>query len=355
VASTISIIGASGSVGSTLASQILRSDLLAPFDRLQLVAHGVKSSSARLLSQRIDLMDAFDDKEIEIEVVPNIDAVDGDVVVVCAGISQHTGLIDRRDWGIANLELFAQMAEMCARRVPDAFFVIVSNPVELAVRIFAERLGRDRVAGMGAEQDSLRFARAIAHDLGTNRHHVTASVLGEHGGSMVPIWSSVEVNALEDDYAEELQRMKELSAAIPLQERVAMVHKEVRALVEAEDIDEAYEASRRALPDARIFLQPLITYRTMGSTPNATANSALRFVKAALSEIPTVLRGQVMLAGEFLGIDGVCGVPLMINREGWGINHSPKFTREEKRKIVAAAGSIEAYVSSLEEEALAVV
>jgi malate dehydrogenase len=352
VASTVSIIGASGAVGTTLASQILRSDLLAPLDRLQLVAHGVKKSSDRLLSDRIDLMDAFDDKEIDIEVVANFEDVDGDVVVICAGIGQHGGLVNRRDWGEANVALFAQMAEICAQRVPNAFFVIVSNPVELAVRVFAERLGSDRVAGMGAEQDSLRFARAIAHDLGTSRHYVTASVLGEHGRSMVPLWSSVHVSTMEDDYAEELDRMKEQSAAVPLEERVAKVHEDVLRLVEQEDIDEAYAASHRALPDARIFLQPLITYRTMRSTPNATANSTLRFLQAALSETSQALHGQVLLSGEFLGIHGVCGVPLRISRAGWEINQTRKVTSQEQARIVSAASSIEQYLSSICQEEL---
>lgn len=103
---SISIIGASGAVGSTLAVHVLRSGLLRQGDRLQLAAHGVDSSSMKLLSTRIDLMDAFDDQGIEIEVVANIEDVDGDIVIMCAGISSSAKLIDRRDWGRANLDLY---------------------------------------------------------------------------------------------------------------------------------------------------------------------------------------------------------------------------------------------------------
>ena len=81
---TISIIGASGSVGSTLAAQILRSNLLGRGDRLQLVGHGVSSSSSRLLATRVDLMDAFDDDSVDIELVANIQDTEGDIVVMCA-------------------------------------------------------------------------------------------------------------------------------------------------------------------------------------------------------------------------------------------------------------------------------
>ena len=92
----ISIIGASGAVGSTFAAHVLRSGLLRQGDRLQLVARGVDSSSTKLLSTRIDLLDAFGDQGVDIEVVANIEDVDGDIVIMCAGISSQAKLIDRR-------------------------------------------------------------------------------------------------------------------------------------------------------------------------------------------------------------------------------------------------------------------
>jgi malate dehydrogenase len=69
---SVSIIGASGAVGTTLAIHILRSELLGPHDRLQLVGRGMAAAStAKLLATRIDLLDAFDDECVEIEVVPH--------------------------------------------------------------------------------------------------------------------------------------------------------------------------------------------------------------------------------------------------------------------------------------------
>jgi malate dehydrogenase len=58
----IAISGASGSVGGALAAHILRARLLSPADQLLLVGHGVLRSEQKLLSTRIDLMDAFDDE-----------------------------------------------------------------------------------------------------------------------------------------------------------------------------------------------------------------------------------------------------------------------------------------------------
>jgi malate dehydrogenase len=348
MATSISIIGASGAVGTTLAGHILRSGLLKSGDRLQLAARGVESNSAKLLlSTRVDLMDAFDDEGVDIEVVANIEDVEADIVVMCAGISSKGGLIDRRDWGRANLALYEQVAELCAQKVPDSFFVIVSNPVELAVKIFAEKLGRERVIGMGAEQDSLRFSRAIAKDLGVGRDTVLASVLGEHGQSMVPLWSTVELTRPSSHLAHEIERMRELSATSPLEQRVANLRSQVMDFMHLEQINEAYEATRRALPDARIFVQPLITWHTMQSTPNATANATLKFLVAALSGTPFPLHGQVLLSGEVFDIQGVCGVPIDVSRDGWSVKTMHGLANIERERICLAAGSIQRYLDSL--------
>ena len=190
---SIAILGASGSVGTTLAAHLLRAALLEPQDRIQLVGHGNPKSEARLLATRIDLLDAFDDSRVEVEVVPQIADLDADIVLIASGVGISPQCTNRRDMGAMNLDLFYEIAEQCAARVPDSLFIVVSNPVELAVQILCEKLDRKRVVGMGAQQDSLRFARAIAKDLGVSRHQVRATVLGEHGLGMVPIWSSVEL------------------------------------------------------------------------------------------------------------------------------------------------------------------
>src|SRR5690242_19930429 len=80
----IAILGASGSVGSSLAVHLLRSRLLEPADTLLLVGHGVLKTERKLLSTRIDLMDAFYDDRICIEIVPDVCEVEADIVI-CGG------------------------------------------------------------------------------------------------------------------------------------------------------------------------------------------------------------------------------------------------------------------------------
>jgi len=317
MAISIAILGASGSVGTALGAHLLRSGLLEPQDRLQLVGHGNPKSDARLLATRIDLLDAFDDSRVEIEVVPQIADLDADIVVIASGVGISPQCTNRRDMGARNLDLFYEIAERCAAHVPDSLFIVVSNPVELAVQILCEKLDRKRVVGMGAQQDSLRFARAIAKNLGVSRHQVRATVLGEHGLGMVPIWSSVELTTPQKEADAALEMLRKTSEQIDLRERVAFLQKSVVPLLENEKIAEAYEATRQALPDARIFIEPFITTHCMRSTPNATANATLHIIAAALVDDHRRIHGQVMLEGECFGLHGAFGIPIALDRRGW--------------------------------------
>jgi malate dehydrogenase len=337
---SVAIIGASGAVGSMLAAQLLRSDLLEPRDRLQLVGHGATTSEAKLLGARMDLLDAFDDERVDVEMVPNVSDVDADIVVVAAGASLSQQCPTRRDLGVTNRKIFEHIAEICARRVPNALFIIVSNPVELAVQIFATKVDRRRVMGMGVQQDSLRFARAIARDLGITRKRVRATVMGEHGQAMVPIWSTVELLVANPLLRSSFEQMKLQSAEIPLEERVAALQAEVADLLKKEQIPEAYEAARRALPDARIFAEPFITYHSLHSTPNATANATLQCIDAALANDARSMHGQVVLEGEILGLHGVCGVRLAVGRDGWQCKSANYLHPSENEMIVRAVDSI---------------
>lgn len=114
-------------------------------------------------------------------------------MVVAAGATVSEQAPTRHDVGLANAGLFRSIAAECAARLPGSLFIVVSNPVELAVDLIAEVVDPRRVMGMGAQQASLRFARAVAADLGISRHDVRASVVGEHGQAMAPLWQSVEL------------------------------------------------------------------------------------------------------------------------------------------------------------------
>jgi malate dehydrogenase len=312
---------------------------------LLLVGHGSESSERKLLATRIDLLDAFDDERVTVEMVPDIDCIEADIVVVASGATISPECATRRDLGIANRAVFQHIAERCASRLPEALFIVVTNPVELGVHILAEAAGRMRVIGMGAQQDSLRFARAIALDLGISRHDVRASVLGEHGNAMYPLWRSVQVLVRDGAIQDRLKTLIHRANDGLLIERVSALRAEVTRLLEQERIAQAYDLVRAASPDARIFVEPFITTHCMHSTPNASANATLQCIVAALADDGRTVHAQVRLEGETLGIRGVCGVPIALRSAGWQADPLIWLNSNEKEQVLGCARSIETYLA----------
>ena len=80
----------------------------------------------------------------------------------------------------------------------DAIVLVVSNPVDILTYLAVQRLGlpAGQVIGLGTQLDTIRFRSLIARQLSLPPTQVSALILGEHGDSMVPIWSSATVAGL---------------------------------------------------------------------------------------------------------------------------------------------------------------
>ena len=75
---------------------------------------------------------------------------------------------------------------------------MVSNPVDILTYIAAQELDlpRERVIGLGTMLDTSRFRALIAKELKVPATQVNATVLGEHGDSMFPVWSAASIAGL---------------------------------------------------------------------------------------------------------------------------------------------------------------
>ena len=80
----------------------------------------------------------------------------------------------------------------------NAYLVVVSNPVDVLTYLAVQRSGLpwQRVLGLGTQLDTARFRSYLAKRLQVPATQVNALILGEHGDSMVPIWSSATVAGL---------------------------------------------------------------------------------------------------------------------------------------------------------------
>lgn len=126
-------------------------------------------------------------------------AADSDLFIITAGLRRKPDE-SRLDLINRNVSLFSQILESIksAGLKKDAHVFVVSNPVDILTHLAVQRLGLPwrQVYGLGTMLDTARFSSFIADELKLAPTQVKALVLGEHGDSMVPVWSSATVNGL---------------------------------------------------------------------------------------------------------------------------------------------------------------
>jgi L-lactate dehydrogenase len=127
------------------------------------------------------------------------DVATSNVVVITAGLRRKPDE-SRLDLINRNVDLFLTLLDQVksAGLKDNAYLVVVSNPVDVLTYLAAQRSGLpwQRVLGLGTQLDTARFRGYLARALQVPASQVQAMILGEHGDSMVPIWSSATVAGL---------------------------------------------------------------------------------------------------------------------------------------------------------------
>ena len=319
----VAIVGAGGSCGRQLAAQLLEQRILPASSRLQLATHHGGRSEHELWGLRTDLEDAFVDNAPAIEVVLKPSAIDADLVVMLAGATISTdpnAPIDRAALGHTNHQIFVEYADALAASSGSTPIVIVqSNPVELGVQVFAERLGRHRGLGAGAWSDTLRLRAEIAAELGVSRPQVHAWILGQHGDHAVPLWSQLQVRgaAIADAEAMVARTLAGRTLA-DFPDEVRTSKSQMLKLVQNGQVEDAYALVQSLAPDLRAAVKPFFTHFTAGRTTEmATAHAVVEIVAALEKGEQRVLPAQVALEGEWLGLHGVVAAPVILGLDGW--------------------------------------
>ena len=126
-------------------------------------------------------------------------AADSDVFLITAGLRRKPEE-SRLDLINRNVSLFVQILDSIksAGLRKEAHIFVVSNPVDTLTQLAVQRMGLawEQVYGLGTMLDTARFSSLIAEELKLAPTQVKALILGEHGDSMLPVWSSATVNGL---------------------------------------------------------------------------------------------------------------------------------------------------------------
>jgi malate dehydrogenase len=302
----ISIVGAAGNVGSSAAFNIGIHNLA---DELVMVDN---YSADKLEHYVTDLATSVTGMDIVVRGGGYEDMRGSDIVLVSAGSSKvgtsRMGLLP------LNLPVFQDIAGKIKQFCPESVIITATNPVcPLNYAMYlATGFERQKVIGYTAN-DSIRFRLFLARALGIKSSQVEATVIGEHGGSQVLLFSSVRVNGkpfpVNDD-----------------------IRQEVRG--KADNTLKVIEAQR------------LKTGRTQGWTTSMGLTEICRAIsKNTLRLIPCSL----VLDGEY-GYRGVSiSVPAVIRREGVQEIQEWELEPEERNLLEVSVNTLRPAMNYVEE------
>lgn len=125
------------------------------------------------------------------------DCAGSDVMIITAGIPRKPGQ-SRDDLVGVNLPIIRDVADNAKKHCPNAFVIVISNPLDAMVYELKRRTGfaAEKVVGMAGVLDSARFTLFLARELGASIKDIRAMVLGGHGDDMVPVLSNCTISGV---------------------------------------------------------------------------------------------------------------------------------------------------------------
>jgi malate dehydrogenase len=300
----ITVVGA-GNVGATAAHWIASKEL-ADVVLIDIV-EGTPQGKSLDLAQSAPI-DGFD---VNLKGVNSYEeSKDSDVIIITAG--RKPGM-SRDDLLKTNADIVGKVTEEVVKYSPNAFIIVVSNPLDAMTQVAYKRSGfpKNRVLGMAGVLDSARMRCFLAEALEVSVENVTAFVLGGHGDTMVP-----------------LPRYS-TCAGIPVTE-----------LLPKEKIDEIVK--RTANGGAEI-----VGLLKTGSAFYAPSLAAVEMAEAILKDKKKILPCAVLLEGEY-GINNLfVGVPCKLGKDGVEQIIEISLTNDERAALQKSAGSVQELIDIL--------
>ncbi|WP_339778317.1 malate dehydrogenase [uncultured Thalassospira sp.] len=276
----IALVGA-GNIGGTLAHLAGLKELgdVVLFDIVDGMPQGKSLDIAE--SSPVDMFDA------DLKGTSDYAGIAGaDVVIVTAGVARKPGM-SRDDLIGINTKVMTQVGQGIKEHAPDAFVIVITNPLDAMVWVMQQATGFDpkKVVGMAGVLDSARFRYFLAEEFKVSVKDVTAFVLGGHGDTMVP---SIRYSTV---------------AGVPIPDLIKM------GWTTQEKIDQIVQRTRDGGAE-------IVGLLKTGSAFYAPAASAIAMAESYLKDQKRVMPVAAYLSGEY-GVDGIyVGVPVVLGAGG---------------------------------------
>jgi malate dehydrogenase len=243
------------------------------------------------------------------------DCAGASVVIITAGIPRKPGQ-SRDDLVATNLPIIRNVADNLKQYCPDAFVIVISNPLDAMVYELKRRTGmaRERVVGMAGVLDSARFSLFLAREANVSVKDVRAMVLGGHGDDMVPVLSACTINGVR-----------------------------ATELIAKDRLDAIIERTRKGGGEIVGLMGTSAYY--------APASSAVAMAESFLLDQKRLLPVAAYLDGEYGYKDLYMGVPCVIGGKGVEKIVELDLTDAEKAMLKKSAASVQGIVDVVKAQA----
>lgn len=299
----ISIIG-SGKVGSAIAFLCISNSL----DDVLLVNH----TKDKAIGKALDISNAIPkNSNVSIHGTDDFSKITGsDIVVITASTGVY--LKSRIELMNAQVKMIKEIANQIKKYCPFAIVLIVSNPLDVLTFIFQKetQLSRNKVIGVASSLDSSRFRYLLSEKFRTKQSQITdALVMGEHGDSMVPIFSRVKVNE---------------------KNALEIINETEKQTISTEIRD--YWKSLRILG---------------GRSQFGIAKNTFDVISSIIKNDELIIPASIVLNGEYGEKDVSMGIPIKINTTGVKEIIEIKLNESESNLLKISAQTIRDYIKSL--------
>lgn len=240
------------------------------------------------------------------------DIKDSRIVIITCGSAQKSGET-RLDLVKKNSVIIKEIIPQVFKNNPRAIVIMVTNPVDIlthiSIKMFPDK--KNQIIGSGTILDSARFRFLLGQKLDVDPKSIHAYIVGEHGDSEVPLWSTASIGNAPID------KFKKLTT---------------------KEKDKIFKSAKNAA-------YAIIAGKQ--STYYAIAAGVAQLSKAILFDQKTVLPVSHLIEGEY-GIRNIClSLPVVVGRKGI-VNKLPlNISPLEKKKLQASAGQLKAAYQGL--------
>ena len=249
------------------------------------------------------------------------DIADADVAIVTAGSPRKPGM-SRDDLIEINTKVMKSVAEGLKEHAPNAFVIVITNPLDAMVHVMREATGfaHSKVVGMAGVLDSSRFAYFLAQELNVSTENIHASVMGGHGDTMVPLVRHSTVAGIN------LPRLVEMG------------------WLKQDRLDAIVDRTRKGGGE-------IVGLLGNGSAFYAPASAAIKMAESYLSDLKRILPCAVWLEGQY-GVDGLyVGVPCVIGQGGAEAVIEYDLNAEEQEMFDASVASVRKLIDEITNKA----